>query len=121
MNKFIKIPNGIIREDSIKRVIKYERDRYEGGTYYGVKIEEEITHNYEELDRGGVWNNGQKERRDEIYNDIIKQLSENEPRKDVNNSVSKDKIREGITKVCNRHDYVDNDFIYDLDKELLGE
>ena len=41
--------------------------------------------------------------------------------KEIENSVSKDKIREGITKVCNRHDYVDNDFIYDLDKELLGE
>lgn len=41
--------------------------------------------------------------------------------KELENSVSKDKIREGITKVCNRHDYVDNDFIYDLDKELLGE
>ena len=77
MAKFIKVPDGIIRADLIKRVTKYERDRYEGGKYYGVLVvEEETNHRYEELNRGGAWSNGQEQRRDEIYNDIIKQLSE---------------------------------------------
>lgn len=76
MVKFIKVPDGVIRADLIKRVTKYERNRYEGGTYYGVKIEEEITHTYEELNRGGFWSDGQEQRINKIYNDIIKQLSE---------------------------------------------
>ena len=76
MIKFIKVPDGIIRADLIKRVIKYEKDRYEGGKYYGVLLEEETNHCYEELNRGGAWSNGQEQRRDEIYNDIIKQLLE---------------------------------------------
>lgn len=37
------------------------------------------------------------------------------------NSINKDKIRDKIKEVCNNHDYVDNDFIYDLKKGLLGE
>lgn len=76
MEKFIKVPDGVIRVDLIKRVTKYERDRYEGGTYYGVLVEEEKNHCYEELDEGRVWSNNQEQRRDKIYNDIIKQLSE---------------------------------------------
>ena len=78
MIKFIQVTDGAIRADLIKRVIKYERYRYEGGIYYGVKVEEETIHKYKELNKGGIWNSGQEQRRDELYNDIIKQLSESE-------------------------------------------
>ena len=44
------------------------------GTYYGVKIEEEVIHEYEKLNRGGMWENGQEKWRDDLYNDIVKQL-----------------------------------------------
>lgn len=73
---FIEVPDGLIRKDLINRVTKYETSRYEGGTYYGVKIEEVIEHKYEKLDRGGFYTNGQKEWRDELYNSIKKQLTE---------------------------------------------
>lgn len=39
MSQFIKLPDGVIRKDLIKTIKKYERDRYEGGTYFGIKIE----------------------------------------------------------------------------------
>lgn len=78
MIKFIKVPDGIIRADLIKRVTKYEDERYEGGTYYGVRVEEEEVHEYEEFDRGGYASDGQEKRRDELYNDIIAQLFESE-------------------------------------------
>lgn len=72
---FIKVPNGLIRKDLIKAVKKYERSRYEGGTYYGIEIiEENQVHNYEKLDRGGIWTDGQKEWRDQMYDNIEKQL-----------------------------------------------
>lgn len=41
MSEFVKLPDGVIRKDLIKSVKKYERDRYEGGTYFGIKIETE--------------------------------------------------------------------------------
>ena len=78
MTEYVEVPDGLIRKDLIKQVIKYERDRYEGGTYYGIKVVEEEIHQYEELDRGGVWSNGQKEKRDEIYENIKKQLIQKE-------------------------------------------
>ncbi len=85
MAKFIKVPDGIIRADLIKRVIKYEKNRHEGGTYYGVKVEEEKVHEYEELDIGGYASNGQEKRRDELYNDIIAQLFESRQEKEKEN------------------------------------
>ena len=88
MTKFIKVPDGIIRADLIKRVTKYERDSYTGGKYYGVLVEEETNHRYEKLDRGGVWSNSQEQWRNEIYNDIVKQLSECEGKE-----VEKDEYR----------------------------
>lgn len=74
MTEYVEVPDGLIRKDLIKQVIKYERDRYEGGTYYGIKVVEEEIHQYEKLDCGGVWSNGQKEKRDELYENIKKQL-----------------------------------------------
>lgn len=41
MSQFIKLPDGVIRKDLIKTVKKYERDKYTGGTYFGIKIETE--------------------------------------------------------------------------------
>ncbi|MCR5145944.1 MAG: hypothetical protein K6B70_01140 [Clostridia bacterium] len=79
MKEYVEVPDGLIRKDLIKQVIKYERDRYEGGTYYGIKIVEEETHHYENLDRGGAFSNGQKQKRDETYENIKKQLMQNEP------------------------------------------
>lgn len=81
MPKFIKIPDGIIREDLIKKVTKYERDKYEGGTYYGVKIEtEDSSYCYEEFGRNyyfGHDGEGQARKiRDEKYDAIIEQLKE---------------------------------------------
>lgn len=73
---FIEVPDGLIRKDLIRSVRKYERERYEGGTYYCLEIIEEnnIVHNYEKLDKGGAWSNGQKEWRDNLYFDIKEQL-----------------------------------------------
>lgn len=76
MVKFIEVPDGVIRADLIKRVTKYEKSRYEGGIYYGVLVEEETNHRYEELDRGGAWHGTQEQDINKIYNDIIKQLLE---------------------------------------------
>ena len=74
MIEWVEVPDGLIRKDLIKQVMKYERDRYEGGIYYGVKVIEEEIHQYEELDKGGLFSDGQKEKRDKIYEDIKKQL-----------------------------------------------
>ena len=78
MKEYVEVPDGLIRKDLIKQVIKYERDRYEGGIYYGIKVVEEKIHQYEELDRGGFLSNGQKEKRDKIYESIKKQLIQKE-------------------------------------------
>ena len=78
MIEFVEVPDGLIRKDLIKQVIKYERDRYEGGTYYGIKIVEEEIHQYEKLDCGGVWSNGQKEWMEKLYENIKKQLFQKE-------------------------------------------
>lgn len=80
MCKFIKLPNGVIRKDLIKKITKYERDKYEGGTYYGIQIKtEEENYNYEEfgINYYGCNNveNAEK-RRNEIYEDIVKQLGD---------------------------------------------
>lgn len=74
--EYIEVPDGLIRKNLIARVTKYERSRYEGGTYYGVKVEEAIEHKYEKLDQGGFYTNGQKEWRDKLYNSIKTQLVE---------------------------------------------
>ena len=81
MCKFIKLPNGVIRKDLIKKITKYERDKYEGGTYYGIQIEaEEENYNYEEFGRNYYYgcNNVEnaEKRRNEIYEDIVKQLGD---------------------------------------------
>ena len=79
MCEFIKIPDGIIRKDLIKRIEKYERDKYEGGTYYGLQIEtEKDSYNYEEFGQNYYFgSNGverAKERRDKMYDEIVEQL-----------------------------------------------
>jgi len=56
--EYIEVPDGLIRKDLIKQIIKYDRKRYEGGTYYGLKVIEEEIHNYEKLDQGGAWSDG---------------------------------------------------------------
>ena len=78
MIEWVEVPDGLIRKDLIKQVIKYEKDRYEGGTYYGVKVVEEEIHYYEKLDRGGFYSDGQEKERDKIYEDIKKQLIKKE-------------------------------------------
>lgn len=78
MIEWVEVPDGLIRKDLIKQVIKYEKDRYEGGTYYGVKVVEEKIHYYEKLDKGGFYSGGQEEERDKIYENIKKQLIKKE-------------------------------------------
>lgn len=73
-SNFLKLPDGIIRKDLVKEIKKIERNRYEGGIYYGIQIVAERNHIYENLDKGGVWSNNQKEKRDEIYENMLKEL-----------------------------------------------
>lgn len=79
MIEFVKLPDGVIRKDSIKRVKKYERDRYEGGTYFGIKIEtekDEIT--YEKYGRnyyaGDNSISNAEKKRDDLFIMITSQL-----------------------------------------------
>lgn len=79
MCEFIEIPDGIIRKDLIRKITRYERDKYEGGTYFGVKIETESNeYNFEEFGRNSYFGSNEIEnaqkRRDEKYDKIIKQL-----------------------------------------------
>jgi len=73
-SNFLKVPDGIIRKDLIKEIKRYERRRYEGGIYYGIQIISERNYIYENLDKGGVWSDNQKEKRDELYENLIKEL-----------------------------------------------
>ena len=79
MSDFIEIPDGVIRKDLIRKITRYERDKYEGGTYFGVKIETESNeYNFEEFGRNSYFGSDEIEkaqkRRDEKYDKIIKQL-----------------------------------------------
>ena len=76
MIKFIKVPDGIIRADLIKRVSKYEYNTYEGNKLYVVKIEEEIEHKYEKEFSRSSSNDNALEWRDKVYDNIIEQLIE---------------------------------------------
>ena len=83
MSKFIKVPDGIIRTDLIKRVIKTENDRCSSISWLGVKVVEEVEHHYKKEHHTGCnWNNI-KEWRDELYEDIEKQLFESETEREV--------------------------------------
>ena len=81
--EYIEVPDGLIRKDLIKQVIKYDRNRYEGGIYYGLEVIEEKIHNYEKLDKGGAWSSGQEKWRNELYEDIKKQLTKKEDVEEV--------------------------------------
>lgn len=79
MSKFIKLSDSVIRKDSIKRVAKYERDKYEGGTYYGIRIETETgKYNHEVFGKNCYFGDNSameaEQKRDEIYENIINQL-----------------------------------------------
>lgn len=79
MSQFIKLPDGVIRKDLIKRVKKYEKEQYAGGTYFGIKIETEkgeIT--YEEYGRnyyaGDNSISNAEKKRDELFSLVTSQL-----------------------------------------------
>lgn len=90
--EYIEVPDGLIRKDLITKVKKYERSRYEGGTYYGVRIYENTTeHIYEKLDHGGFYSRGQEEWRDELYNTIKAQLVVENKEKNTSDLLEKGK------------------------------
>lgn len=79
MAEFIKLPDGVIRKDLIKKITKYDTDRYEGGTYFGIKIEtEEEKYTYEEFGRNYYCGDNSvikaEQKRDKLYDNIINQL-----------------------------------------------
>lgn len=79
MSEFVKLPDGVIRKDLIKKITKYDRDKYEGGTYFGIKIEtEQNTYKYEEFGKNYYTGDNTitrvEEKRDELYKSIINQL-----------------------------------------------
>ena len=79
MIEFVKLPDGVIRKDLIKTVKKYERDRYEGGTYFGIKIEtEESEITYEKYGRnyyaGDSSISNAEKSRDDLFTMITSQL-----------------------------------------------
>lgn len=81
--------------------------------FYDIKTGIRIDEDNPQIEKG-IFLDGIKITTVEEWHKVIEEFKKRE-----NDYIHKDKIRDGIKKVCNRHDYVDNDFIYDLNKVLL--
>lgn len=74
--EYIEVPDGLIEKDLIRQVIKSERETYEGDVIYRLSIlqdEEKFTRIYEKSKK---YYNKAEQWRDELYDNIKKQLTE---------------------------------------------